>query len=165
MRRLPLPILLALAAATAHAAPITLLIDKTHHRLFVLNGRRIAKTYPCVFGGDPVNDKRFEGDSRTPEGNFKISRKYPHRLWSRFMLLNYPITSSWAKFRRAKREHRIPPNATIGGLVGIHGVPAGYDSVIDRGQNWTLGCISLKTADIKDLYSLCKVGTPVRIIH
>lgn len=151
--------------ASASTTKLYLIIDKSHHRLFVMHGRHVEKSYPCVFGRNPSDDKVCEGDSRTPEGLFHIARMYPHRLWSRFMLLDYPNAASWAKFRHNRATGRLPKGATVGSAVGIHGVPAGYDSAIDQDQNWTLGCISLKTADIKELYSLCRVGTRVRIVH
>jgi lipoprotein-anchoring transpeptidase ErfK/SrfK len=49
--------------------------------------------------------------------------------------------------------------------VGIHGVPDGYDDAIDKRTNWTLGCISLKSDDVKELYDFVRVGSPVTIVH
>jgi lipoprotein-anchoring transpeptidase ErfK/SrfK len=81
------------------------------------------------------------------------------------MLLNYPTSVSWQRFRSAKREGIIPQTATIGGAVGIHGVPDHADYAIDQCQNWTAGCISLKTHDIEELASVCQKGTHVHIVH
>ncbi|MBT3756536.1 MAG: L,D-transpeptidase, partial [Candidatus Cloacimonetes bacterium] len=52
-----------------------------------------------------------------------------------------------------------------GGEIGIHGVPAGYDNMIDEKYNWTLGCISLKNVDVNEIYKLIKVGTRIEIRH
>jgi len=57
----------------------------------------------------------------------------------------------------------IPKKATIGGEIGIHGVPKGYDYLIDEKENWTLGCISLKTNDINELYDAVSYHTKIYI--
>jgi len=129
-------------------------ISKSEYTLFVKHGQEILKSYPVVLGPDPVNDKRMEGDGCTPEGIFGIRDKYPHRKWCRFIWLDYPNEDSWKKFNKAKADGKIPQDATIGGEVGIHGVPNGKDSWIEKGENWTLGCISLKNADIVELYDV-----------
>lgn len=140
---------------------ISFRIEKAHYRLTVLKSGKPIKSYPVVFGGNPKGDKRQEGDGCTPEGKFRIRALYPHRRWSKFLWLDYPTPTSWRKFREAKRKGEISSRATIGGQVGIHGVPSGYDAIIDDRTNWTLGCISLKNADIAEIYTLAKVGTRV----
>jgi len=131
----------------------------------VLYQNEEIKSYPIVMGFNPVDDKRQEGDGCTPEGKFALQALYPHRAWSKFMWLNYPTSESWRRFYAARQQGRIPPNATIGGQIGIHGVPDKADYAIDACRNWTLGCISLKTKDINEIYAVCRTGTPVTILH
>jgi murein L,D-transpeptidase YafK len=50
----------------------------------------IIKQYPVVLGGNPVDDKLLQGDLCTPEGNFLIHAKYPHKSWEKFIWINYP---------------------------------------------------------------------------
>ncbi|MEL6652101.1 MAG: L,D-transpeptidase, partial [Bacteroidota bacterium] len=57
----------------------------------------------------------------------------------------------------------ISSTAKIGGEIGIHGVPLGYDYAIDEQMNWTLGCISLRNADLEELIPLVEVGMKVLI--
>lgn len=111
------------------------------------------KSYPVVFGFNPVDDKLRQGDGCTPEGVFKIRAKYPNKDWSKFIWIDYPNKDSWKKFQQAKDAGIIPKDASIGGDVGIHGVPKGADYAIDEKQNWTLGCISLKNKDIDEIYN------------
>ena len=144
---------------------IYLHIEKTKYRLTLNYRSKPLKSYPVVFGGNPFDDKRREGDRCTPEGKFKIDAKYPHRLWNKFMLLSYPTADSRRKFNEAKRSGKIRANATIGGSVGIHGVPDGKDDWIESRTNWTLGCISLKNADVDEIYSVMRNGTVVEIAH
>jgi murein L,D-transpeptidase YafK len=140
-------------------------IEKSRYRLTVFVKRKAIKAYPVVFGSNPVDDKRREGDVCTPEGTFRIRALYPHRRWSKFLWLDYPTRDSWRKFQEAKRSGQIGPQATVGSEIGLHGVPAGQDALIDARVNWTLGCISLKTADIAEIYLLAKAGTRVEIIR
>ena len=57
----------------------------------------------------------------------------------------------------------IPREADIGGEVGIHGVPAGMDYLIDAGYNWTLGCISMKNRDVDEIYPYISKSTDIEI--
>ncbi len=143
--------------------PVAILIDKSNYTLQVYAGDTLVKSYPVVFGGNPVDDKLREGDQCTPEGNFKINSKYPHKKWSKFIWLNYPTTDSWRKHRLAKKEGRISKNAKIGGQIGIHGVPKGTDFMIETRINWTLGCISLTNKDINEIYPYIDKKTPIKI--
>jgi len=88
----------------------------------------------------------------------------PHKKWSKFIWIDYPNEASWAKHKIAKESGKIPINASIGGEIGIHGVPQGYDRAIDLRQNWTLGCISLTTKDINWLFDHSHQGMKVEIV-
>ncbi len=154
-------------------------IKKSEYLLELFIDNKKVKSYPVVFGPDPVNDKTHEGDGCTPEGIYKIKAKYPHRSWSYFLWIDYPNEAAWMRFKANKKSGKITKQAFIGGDVGIHGVPfltgdfgsnpsptaPHADYMIDKKINWTLGCISLKTEDIKEIYKYVPVGTEVEIIH
>jgi murein L,D-transpeptidase YafK len=144
---------------------ISLRVEKSRYRLSVIYRGKAVKTYPVVFGRNPIDDKLREGDGRTPEGTFHVQELRAHRYWRRFLWLDYPTADSWRKHRAAKRAGTIRQDATIGGEIGIHGVPNGADDAIERRQNWTLGCISLRNADIEEVYAVCRRGTAVTIVH
>lgn len=138
-------------------------IDKEDYLLAVIYKRKRIRQYRAVFGPDRLGDKMEEGDRKTPEGWFKVVSKRPDSRWSKFILLNYPNDSSYARFYRRKREGLIPQNATIGNNIGIHGTyPTGV-GMVDIGLGWTDGCISLKPKDVDDLYRLVWPGTRVYI--
>lgn len=144
-------------------APMYIVIDKRKYELSVYDAQGWYATYPVVFGNKSLDDKKMEGDRNTPEGEFKINQKNPHAKWDRYMGLNYPTPESMAKFTARKQRGEIPANAKPGGGVGIHGTWPGEDYVVDKFENWTNGCISLKRNDVEDLYSYVPVGTPVTI--
>lgn len=128
-------------------------------------GGEVLKSYPVVFGSNPVDDKRMQGDRCTPEGNFSVRDLYPHKKWNKFIWLDYPTEDSWRKHKAAKQSGDIPASAAIGGEIGIHGVEKGYDYAIDHKMNWTLGCISMKNAHLDEIFPLIKKGTRVEIFH
>jgi murein L,D-transpeptidase YafK len=144
---------------------LVITIDKTNYTLSVSHKDKKLITYPCVFGFNAVDDKHQEGDGCTPEGTFKIRSMYAHKSWKYFIWIDYPNQESWRRFNKRKADGVIPKTATVGGEVGIHGVPEGSDSMIAEKYNWTLGCISLTNADITDLYRSIGSGTMIKIIH
>jgi hypothetical protein len=156
--------LIQLLKPSEDPSSISILVEKSKYRLTVFQQRKAIKSYPVVFGGNPTGDKLHEGDKKTPEGTFRIREQYPHSEWSKFLWLDYPTPYSWQKHRRAKANGTINPLQSIGGEVGIHGVPQGYDNSIDNRTNWTLGCVSLKNKDIDELYRVTQVGTIVEIL-
>lgn len=143
--------------------PMRIVIDKAKYELTVYDQKGWYATYPVVFGANPREDKKMEGDRRTPEGSFKIVAKRPHQKWSRFMALDYPNQESLMRFMQRKQRGELPRNATPGGGVGIHGTWPHDEYMIDRYSNWTNGCIALKNEDVQELYGYIPVGTPVSI--
>lgn len=144
---------------------VSIRIRKSAYQLDILQNGKVLKTYPVVLGPDPVNDKLRQGDGATPEGHFKLRATYPHKSWSYFLWIDYPNAKSWEKHNAAKKAGKIPKDASIGGEVGIHGVPAGRNDLIENQTNWTLGCISLTTEAITEIYPLVGEGTAVEILH
>lgn len=143
---------------------ISLLIEKSQHRLTLYYNLKPIKSYPVVFGANPRGDKYRDGDKKTPEGILQIKDLYPHPQWSKFMWLNYPHPQSWRKHFQAKFNGHIAWYTPIGGEVGIHGVPNSTDEMIDLRNNWTLGCPSLKNKDVDEIYKWVQKGTIVEIV-
>ena len=160
-----LPISQLLDFQTIDRTKVSIIINKSDYILTILYENNPIKSYPVVFGFNPIDDKLKQGDGCTPEGVFKIHDLYPHQSWSKFIWLDYPTTESWVKHNRAKEEGTINSNAGIGGEIGIHGVPTGMDHLIDNKTNWTLGCISLKNKDINELFSILQKETKIIIVH
>ena len=148
---------------TLPKSPIQIIVDKSSYELYVYDAEGWFATYPVVFGNNSLDDKKMEGDRNTPEGTFKIVNKRVHDKWDRYMGLDYPTKESLEKFNERKKRGEVPPNASPGGGIGIHGTFPHEDFVIDRYKNWTNGCISLKNEDVEDLYSYVPVGTPITI--
>lgn len=142
---------------------ISIVIDKSDYELHVYDADGWYATYPVVFGNNTLADKKMEGDKNTPEGTFRIVNKRIHDKWCRFLSLDYPNKESIEKFNERKQRGEIPSSAKIGGGIGIHGTWPHEDFVIDRYKNWTLGCISMKNEDVKELYNYVRNGIVVTI--
>ena len=142
---------------------ISIIIDKSDYELSVYDEKGWYATYPVVFGNNTLDDKKMEGDKKTPEGSFRIISKRVHEKWYRFLALDYPTKESWEKFKQRKQKGEIPVSASIGGAIGIHGTWPNEDFIIDKYKNWTLGCISMKKDDVLEIYGYTPVGTKVVI--
>jgi murein L,D-transpeptidase YafK len=141
--------------------PTVIVVHKLSRKLTFYQGLTPLKTYSVVLGSDPYNDKLCQGDTCTPEGVYHVRAKYPHSKWDYFIYLDYPNTKNWLKFARAKKEGRLPPDADIGGQLGIHGTEESYKNLC--GINWTKGCVSLQNQDLEEIYPLVNDKTLVVI--
>jgi murein L,D-transpeptidase YafK len=142
-----------------------LIISKSDHaiRLYDSADNFLAQ-YPAVFGNADLGDKLMKGDKKTPEGIFHITHKRKHEKWDCFLAIDYPNKESYEKFNRRKAYGLIPPNAQIGGDIGIHGTWPNEDFAIDQNQNWTEGCVSTKNKYIEQLFAILPVGTRIEIL-
>jgi len=140
-----------------------IIIDKSKYELSVFDMKGWLATYPVVFGNRDLGDKMMAGDRKTPEGIYTIVSKRIHPKWKRFLMLDYPTKDDYTKFVYRKQHGQIPPNAKLGGGIGIHGVWPHEDYTIDQYQNWTEGCISMKNKDVEELYNIIPVGTKIYI--
>jgi lipoprotein-anchoring transpeptidase ErfK/SrfK len=150
-------------AGESPAGSVSIIIDKSDYELSVYDSKGWYATYPVVFGNNSLDDKKVAGDKNTPEGSFRIQNKRVHDKWDRYMGIDYPTQESWDKFKQRKQRGEIPQNASIGGAIGIHGTWPHEDFVVDKYQNWTMGCISMKCSDVEEVYGFTPVGTKVTI--
>lgn len=140
-----------------------IVVSKSRYMLALRYRGKTIRSYRATFGPNPTQNKAREGDRNTPEGTFRIASKNPASKYDKFMGLNYPTDSSYARFNKLKATGVIPANSTIGGNVGIHGIWPGGDELVKLGIGWTDGCIALMNKDIEELFSLISVGTKVVI--
>ncbi len=144
---------------------VSLLVSKSNFTLYVLYNEKPIKAFKAVFGsGGYLEDKREEGDKKTPEGVFTITGIRDHKAWHMFLGISYPSSESHRKFEENKKKKLISSDARIGGAIGIHGTFGNQDDVINRRFNWTDGCISMKNRDLEELVKYLTVGTKITII-
>ena len=137
----------------------SIIIDKFSRKCFVyLNGAKKFE-FEAELGSNWVGDKRVKGDKATPEGRYKITKKFEgsRTKYYKALLLDYPNDEDKRKFREAIDSGVLPATAKIGGLIEIHGNGG-------KGIDWTEGCIALTDREIDLVYRNVKVGTPVTIV-
>jgi murein L,D-transpeptidase YafK len=149
---------------------LSIVVRKAERRLTLYGDGRELLGCRVGLGGAPVGHKVRRGDSRTPEGEYRICTRNPNSQFHLFLGLSYPNEADADRGLAARRispaEHRTlvsaardgrqPPwDTVLGGTIGIHGSGADWD--------WTLGCVALDDADVETLWALCPIGTPVRI--
>lgn len=145
------------------AAEPVVWIDKSQHLL-----RFRDKVFKVALSNRSEGTKCAAGDSRTPEGRYRICSKAPDGPFGYWLGLDYPNRSDAWSARRAGRLSWLeltrwnwwwrsePPQSTrLGGQIGLHGG--------GNRPNWTMGCIALDNSDIKLLYDQLSVGSVVEI--
>jgi lipoprotein-anchoring transpeptidase ErfK/SrfK len=140
----------------------TVHVYKSRHLLDVYFKGHLYRSYHAVFGRSPFSGaKEWEGDMRTPEGNYLIISKHPSARFEWFLRLNYPNAADEERFEQGRATHLISASIREGGQIGIHGTDAPALNVAD--VNWTTGCISVGNDEINEMARLLPVGTLVVI--
>ena len=127
-------------------------VDKSARRLYLLDGKKVIRSYRIGLGFEPQGHKVQAGDGKTPEGLYYIDRKNPYSKYHLSLGISYPNTQDKAHSKRL--------GASPGGDIFIHGedkTPQFWK------RDWTAGCISVKDKDIREIYALVPVGTPILI--
>lgn len=117
-----------------------IIVDKKTYTLTVYLNDKPVRAYPIAYGGNPDGkNKQAQGDSRTPEGNFKIGYK-DVRAYDPVATRGMWLETKWSG-------------------IGIHGTPW-PDSI---GSKASHGCVRMYSQDSIELYKLVRAGTPVTI--
>lgn len=158
-----------------------ILIKKGERKLFLYvreDGKeRLAKTFQIALGNNPTVSKRKQGDGATPEGEYYITHKNARSKFYLSLGVSYPnITDAEMGLKEGlitKAEHQAivgairaktkpPQNTRLGGDIFIHG--GGTGKLFGSAQDWTLGCVALENDEIKELFEMIPVKTPVKIV-
>jgi murein L,D-transpeptidase YafK len=146
-------------------------IYKAARELAYHDGHGQKRMFRAALGSNPTAQKRVEGDGATPIGRYFICCKNPQSNFLLSLGISYPgprdadrglaagliSPTEHAAILQAHAEGRTPPWKTaLGGEIFIHGRGSQSD--------WTAGCVALDDPEMRELYDLIAVGTPV-IIH
>jgi L,D-transpeptidase catalytic domain len=134
-----------------------IVIEKAARRLYLLRGDDVLVEYPVRLGLNPYGHKQREGDFRTPEGTYYLSRRNPRSEFFLSVEVSYPNEADRARARQA--------GVRPGGLIMIHGQPNVPRKAPDYYANndWTDGCIAVSNPDMVDIWLRTRVGTPIEI--
>ena len=134
------------------------LIEKAERRLTLMNGEKKIAEYSVALGGSPVGPKRCQGDSKTPEGTYKIQSRNDKSSYHRSLKVSYP--------NETDRLNAKNLGCSPGGDIMIHGLPngKGFIGAAHRLHDWTLGCIAVTDSEIEEIWRLVTNGTVVKIV-
>jgi murein L,D-transpeptidase YafK len=132
-------------------------IHKSERKMLAFANGELVRTYTVSLGKAPVGDKEYEGDHKTPEGNYLVDSKNAQSDFYRNLGISYPDKND---LLRAKNNSSLP-----GGNVKIHAIRNGFGFIgkFQRWWDWTDGCIAVTDWEMDELYRAVPVGTPVVI--
>ena len=135
-----------------------IVIIKHKRKLYLLSGDDVVRTYRIALGHNPKGHKQYEGDIRTPEGNYIINAKNPNSNFYKNLGISYPNQNDIAY---AQSIGKSP-----GGQIKIHGLKNGYGWIgrFHLFCNWTNGCIVVTNNEIDEIYEMVEIGTPIEIL-
>jgi len=146
-------------AESRNSNSYALVVNKTAHKLYLVNSGKVVRSYDCELGYNSATQKYFSGDGATPEGQYRITEvKSNGSKYHKALMLNYPNDLDKRRFAQNKSKGIISRNARIGALIEIHGEGG-------RDKDWTNGCVALRNDDMDHLMGFVSVGTPVVIIR
>ncbi len=171
-RKLLIPMLLAtLVAAFARADSMAALagpagmlqpvdrivVHKSGRKMELFREGELVARYRISLGLVPSGQKQREGDFRTPEGSYRLTRRNAESEFFLAVQVSYPEAADVA----IARKHGWQP----GGSIMVHGLPNLLKYPRERYLNsdWTDGCIALSNEDMLDFWLLTGQGTPIEI--
>jgi len=131
-------------------------VQKSLRKMFLWSKGRVLHDYDIELGFAPAGHKQFEGDGRTPEGQYFINRRNPQSNFYLSLGISYPNARDVAFAHAQGREP--------GGDIFIHGQKdrrrlAGAPKAPD----WTAGCIAISNKDMTEVYRMVRLWTPITI--
>jgi murein L,D-transpeptidase YafK len=156
----------AQASATAgdtSAVPEQMLADrvvvrKSERRMYLMHRETVLRSYRVALGLNPVGPKEQEGDSRTPEGHYTLTRRNPRSEYFLSIQVSYPNDRD---MQRARRNRLVP-----GGSIMIHGLPNDLrrEPTYYEKRDWTDGCIAVSDSDMLEIWLMTPPDTPIDIL-
>jgi murein L,D-transpeptidase YafK len=137
-------------------------IAKGDHRLTLVAGDQVVKSYRVAIGPGGPGPKLREGDSVTPVGTYRIVGRIKG-LFHQFLTVSYPNQDDLRRYAELKRSGGVKPGVGVGGGIGIHGTGHKEWNGVHKESDWTLGCVALDDDEIDEVAAQVKDGTPVVI--
>jgi murein L,D-transpeptidase YafK len=132
-------------------------VRKATRKMELYRGTRVIASYKVSLGLVPYGQKQREGDFRTPEGTYRLTRRNAQSDFFLAVQVSYPEAADIAL---ARKNGWAP-----GGSIMVHGLPNFLKYPRDRylSTDWTDGCIALSNEDMLDFWLLTGLGTPIEI--
>ncbi|HTM98362.1 MAG TPA: L,D-transpeptidase family protein [Pedobacter sp.] len=127
------------------------LVIKSERKMYLQKKGKTIKSYSISLGPQPLGQKEYEGDGKTPEGIYRID----YQKWNSPSFHSFHISyPNEIDLIRAKKKGLTP-----GTNIMIHGTSKG----IKKKKDWTNGCIALNNIDMMEFRKLVFLETTVEI--
>lgn len=142
-----------------------ILVDTARNRLYVKRHDEVVLDAIASTGSGTILDKPGESKSQwifdTPRGEFLVKTKLVNPTW---------IKPDWAFIEEGLTVPQNAAERAEQGVLGDYALGFGkgyfiHGTLYTRllGKNVTHGCIRLNDSDLKGVYQLARVGTPIMI--
>ena len=136
-----------------------IMVEKKERNMYLYKNHKIESVIPISLGKNPIGAKLQQGDHKTPEGVFWISRKLCSPKYYRSLCISYPLISD---IKQAKANGINP-----GGDITIHAQPKwnanGQSDKYTLSRNWTQGCVAVTNSAMDQLWYAVREGVPIII--
>jgi len=134
------------------------IVIKSNKKMYLKNNNKILKEYNVVFGANPNGHKQYEGDERTPEGQYILDYKKSDSAYYKAIHISYP--------NEQDKQQAKAKGVNAGGQIMIHGQPNGLGRLAFLTQqfNWTDGCIAVTNKEMNEIWAMVDAGTPIDIL-
>ena len=136
-----------------------IVVDKKRRQMHLYKNNKIQSTVPISLGKNPIGAKLRQGDNKTPEGAFLISRKLCSSKYYRSLCISYP--------RPKDIENAKARGINPGGNITIHAQPKwnadGHRDIYMLSRDWTEGCMAVTNKVMNQLWYAVHEGVPVVI--
>ncbi|MEW6193927.1 MAG: L,D-transpeptidase [Bacteroidota bacterium] len=161
---------------------VKLVISRKNYHVELYSNKLLIKSYKAVFGKNNSTIKTSKNDLVTPMGDYKICAIDTNSKFHKYLHLNYPndkdaaealkqgyiVNDEFDAINLAYKKNECPPEETaLGSNIGIHGIGE-YDFIFRNLPftfNWTDGSVAVSNKSIDELFSVVKIGTPVKITY
>ena len=132
-------------------------VHKANRKMELFRDGVLVASYKVSLGLVPTGTKQREGDYRTPEGSYRLTRRNAQSDFFLAVQVSYPEAADIA----IARKNGWAP----GGSIMVHGLPnlLKYSRERYLSTDWTDGCIALSNEDMLDFWLLTGNGTPIEI--
>jgi hypothetical protein len=136
-------------------------VRKAARNIALCNNGALVSNFRVALGSAPLDDKKREGDGRTPEGTYYVAAKLDPSQFHKALLISYPSPADGAEglangiidqpakdaIDLAGTNCASPDqNTGMGGEVEIHG-----NNISTRGD-WTLGCVAVTDNEVDTIF-------------
>ncbi|MGQ0812219.1 MAG: L,D-transpeptidase [Nitrospiraceae bacterium] len=150
--------------AQYHPTATYIVVDTARNQLYVRQHDRVVLSAVASTGSGTILDKPGQAAQwifDTPRGEFTVQSKLTNPVW---------VKPDWAYVEEGLDIPLNPAERVESGVLGEYALGFGkgyfiHGTLYTRllGKNVTHGCIRLNDADLKAVYRLVKIGTPIMI--